>query len=194
MKMGAIEKRFVNSPGHSDEVAAAAARRLRGLPSRPGQCYLDVGCGNGTAAIHLSANLGLDVTGIDVDPEQIHLARQAAAGIRGVRFVTASATRLPLEDGTFDYAATNKTTHHVPEWGQALAEMLRVLRPGGYLIYADFVLPRWLATLLRPIVGQRAGLVTRDALDHIFGGRGLEVVRPAGPGALYEAVLRKRVE
>ena len=191
MKMGAIEKRFVNAVGHSRGVAEAAARRLQDVPCRPGQTYLDVGCGNGAAAAHLAAALGLDVTGIDVDPEQIELARRASEGIRGVRFLMLDATHLPFGDATFDIVATNKTTHHIPTWDEALAEMLRVLRPGGYLVYADFVLPGWLAALLRPIAGRRAGLVTRAALDRILGGRGLEVVRCGGPGVLYEAVCRK---
>ena len=191
MKMGTIEKRFVNAAGHSRDVAEAAARRLRGVPWRPGQTYLDVGCGNGAAAAHLSAAFGLDVTGVDVDPEQIEQARKAVERIRGVRFITVDATHLPFEDATFDFVATNKTTHHIPAWDEALAEMLRVLRPGGYLVYADFVLPKWLAVLLRPIAGRRAGLVTREALDRFFLDRRVEIMRPARRGALYETVCRK---
>ena len=49
--------------------------------------------------------------------------------------MTADAAHLPLEDERFDIVATNKTTHHVARWSSALAEMRRVLKPHGYLVY-----------------------------------------------------------
>ena len=47
---------------------------LKLIDVKAGQKYLDVGCGNGAAAIHLAQKYQLDVTGIDVDPDQIRLA------------------------------------------------------------------------------------------------------------------------
>jgi ubiquinone/menaquinone biosynthesis C-methylase UbiE len=59
----------------------------------------------------------------------------------GVRFQVAEATNLPFADDEFDLVYTNKTTHHIPDWPQALAEIARVLKPGGRLLYSDFVAP-----------------------------------------------------
>ena len=143
MRMSRFEKWFVNSGSHSRRVAECAERRLRLVRPQPGQCYLDVGCGNGAAAIHLAQTFGLEVTGVDVDPEQIDAARRAAAGLLGLRFLTVDASRLPFADGHFHIVASNKVTHHIPHWPVAFAEMIRVLRPGGWLVYDDFVLPSW---------------------------------------------------
>ena len=76
MKMTKFEKFFVNRAGRSQRVAEYAERMLRLAGVAPGQSYLDFGCGNGAAAIRLASKLGLKVTGIDVDPEQIETARE----------------------------------------------------------------------------------------------------------------------
>jgi len=76
MKMTKFEKFFVNRAGRSQRVAEYAERMLRLAGFAPGQSYLDFGCGNGAAAIRLASKLGLKVTGIDVDPEQIETARE----------------------------------------------------------------------------------------------------------------------
>ena len=75
MKMGRFEKLFINRPGHSRRVAEHAEMMLRLVGFAPGQSYMDFGCGNGAAGVYLAAKHGLDVTGIDVDPEQIEAAR-----------------------------------------------------------------------------------------------------------------------
>jgi ubiquinone/menaquinone biosynthesis C-methylase UbiE len=80
MKMRAFEKRLVNNAGHSRHVGKQAARRLERLPIERGWSSLDVGCGNGVAALHVADRFGLEVTGIDVDPDQIRLATHASKG------------------------------------------------------------------------------------------------------------------
>jgi ubiquinone/menaquinone biosynthesis C-methylase UbiE len=62
MKMGKLEKFFVNRPGHSRRVSQHATKLLEFTNAREGQNYLDVGCGNGTAAIHISPTLAKDRT------------------------------------------------------------------------------------------------------------------------------------
>ena len=78
MQMTSLEKRFVNNPGHSRAVAEEAVRRLRHLPVQSSWSYLDVGCGNGAAALAIADAFGVHVVGVDVDPQQIALARAAA--------------------------------------------------------------------------------------------------------------------
>ena len=194
MKMSSLEKRLVNGGGHSRNVAENAVRSLETVPHRAGEKYLDVGCGNGAAALLVARTSRLEVTGVDVDPEQIRAAREASQESEGgpaVRFEVADATRLPFEDETFDIVASFKTMHHVPEWKQALTEMARVLKPGGRLIVADLVLPTWLAAIARPLVGDRASVLTRDALICLIEAQGLDVIRQRRSDAVVELVGRR---
>jgi ubiquinone/menaquinone biosynthesis C-methylase UbiE len=189
--MSRFEKRFVNGVDHSCRVAQSAERRLRVVPYGSRLTYLDVGCGNGMTAIHLATACRFDVTGIDVDPEQIRLAQRAAENRADVRFRVADATRLPFDDATFDIVATNKTTHHIPAWKSAIAEMVRVLRPGGHFIYSDLVLPPWLSRLGRSVAGGLAGFVGRAELTDYIREQGMTVVREVPHLASYEVVWRK---
>jgi ubiquinone/menaquinone biosynthesis C-methylase UbiE len=188
LRMTRIEKRFVNEIGHSRRVAEEAVRRLRHVPVQRGWSYLDVGCGNGAAALLVADTFGVRVVGVDVDPQQITLARTAAGDRTDVLFMTADATCLPFEDGRFDIAATNKATHHVPRWSTALAEMRRVLKPNGYLVYADLKAPSWLAWVLKPLAGH-AGVFTGADLDRCFAS--LRRVRRHTGWLHYEAILQK---
>ena len=189
-RMGAIEKRVVNSPGHGRRVSRHAARLLEWAGARPGQRYLDVGCGTGAAAVHLATTYRLDVTGVDADPAQIRLARSESAGLADIRFLTGDATRLPFPDGEFDIVATNKVTHHVPRWEDALAEMRRVLAPGGVFVYADLVYPAWLAAVGRRLAGGRAGFPTAPAVEAFIARRGLVPVHVSRSWGHYETVCR----
>ena len=188
MRMTGVEKRFVNDIGHSRSVAEEAVRRLRRLPVNRGWSYLDVGCGNGAAALHVADTYGVRVVGVDVDPQQIDLARTAAGDRTDAIFMTADATCLPFEAGSFDIVATNKATHHVPQWSSALAEMRRVLKPQGYLVYGDLKLPSWLAWTLKPFAG-RAGVFTGADLDRAFAS--LQLVHRRTGWLHYEAILQK---
>lgn len=192
MKMGKLEKLFVNSPSRSRQVGLHAERLLNLIDFKAGQTYLDVGCGNGTAPIHLAQKFHLDVTGIDVDPAQIRLAEEQSKGLDKAHFLTIEGTQLPFEDGQFDIVFTNKVTHHIPKWEDAVAEMIRVLKPDGYLIYADLIYPDRLAAIGKSMARNRAGFPTSKALTSIFEQHGLSKVHLSKSLVHYEAVLQKR--
>jgi len=116
--MTAIEKHFVNSPGHTLQVAGRAQRLLSRIDIQPGWRYLDVGCGVGAMACAIAKTRG------------------------SVMY----ATRLRFHDAEFHIVASSMATHQIPVWARAFSEMVRVLRPGGYLIYADLMFPSWLAS------------------------------------------------
>jgi ubiquinone/menaquinone biosynthesis C-methylase UbiE len=177
--MGRFEKLFVNSSGHSQGVAQYAERLVRLADPRPGQHLLDVGCGNGAAPLHMARTFGLEATGVDVDPEQIAAAARRAGGTDRVRFLVGDTAALPFEDGEFHVVFSNKVTHHVPDWQRALAEMTRVLKPGGHLVYSDLVAP----------FGKR--YPTRRALDRFVEERGLRVVQRTGSPVHYTGVFQK---
>jgi ubiquinone/menaquinone biosynthesis C-methylase UbiE len=179
MKMQTWEKRFVNGHRHSSRVANQAEHRLRPLHLRAGQRLLDVGSGNGAAAIHLAQTYELDTTGIDIDPDQIHAAAEAANGLTDIRFVVGDATALPFPDGELDLVYSNKTTHHIADWPGAIREMSRVLKPGGHLVYSDFVAP----------LGHR--LPTRAGIKTAAAAHGLEPIHRSGSPFHSILVLHK---
>jgi SAM-dependent methyltransferase len=100
---------------------------------------LEVGAGAGGAAAELlRANPELRLTVTDFDPRMVHRARRrlGAFGDRA-RVLAADASALPFPDGSFDAAFSFLMLHHVGRWEDALAELVRVLRPGGRLIGCD---------------------------------------------------------
>jgi ubiquinone/menaquinone biosynthesis C-methylase UbiE len=190
MKMTKFEKFFVNSEHRSQWVAEYAEKMLRLARFAPGQRYLDFGCGNGAAAVGLASKLGLKVTGIDVDPDEIETARDRSSETANVRFLTVDGTKLSFGDNEFDFVGTHMVMHHIPEWQNALRQMLRVLKPNGCLIYKDFVLPKWLASLGRKI-SDSLGYLTADDLNRFAEENRLAIVHLARSFNNYEAVWRK---
>ena len=98
-----------------------------------GARVLDVGCGPGHRSIRL-ADQDLEVIGVDLDPEMIERAQANAAGSDGTRrpsFVVGDVAALPFPDASFDVAVSTFSIHHWAEPATGLAEIGRVLRPGG---------------------------------------------------------------
>ena len=113
---------------------------------KPGNAVLDVACGTGnlTLTAHSYAGSSGQVHGIDAAPEMIEVARQKAArsGIP-VAFDVGLAEKLAFADETFDVVISRLAIHHLPDdlKRTAFGEILRVLKPGGTLLIADFVPP-----------------------------------------------------
>ncbi len=110
---------------------------------RSGQAVLDVGCGTGTLAIEAAARVGAAgrVAGIDPAPRQIARAQSKArrAGL-SLDFRVAVIEALPFPEGAFDVVTSTLMMHHLPGElkRRGLSEIVRVLRPGGRLVVADF--------------------------------------------------------
>ena len=90
---------------------------------------LEVGCGWGELAEWIAGETGADVVATDLSPRMVELARE-----RGVDAQVADVQRLPFADGEFDVAVAAWMLYHVPELERAIAELARVLRPGGRLV------------------------------------------------------------
>lgn len=99
---------------------------------------VDVGTGAGAFALAL-APLVREVVGVDVVPALLDQARIRAP--ENVTLVEADARTLPFEAGSFDLAVTARTLHHTPRPELVLAEMTRVLRPGGTMLVVDQLAP-----------------------------------------------------
>jgi ubiquinone/menaquinone biosynthesis C-methylase UbiE len=136
-----------------------------------GERVLDVGCGTGTLAMGIKKKVGREgvVRGVDASPEMVALAREktSAEGLE-VDYHVAPAQSLPFEDSTFDAVLCTMVMHHLPreQRANAVAEMFRVLDPGGRLLIVDLsreggVLAR--INLIALLHGQRSLDTTREA-------------------------------
>ncbi|MFT4216566.1 MAG: methyltransferase domain-containing protein [Micropruina sp.] len=128
----------------------------------PGHRLLDVGSGPGTITCDL-AGLVADVVAIEPSEAALDLTREEATrrGVTTIDFQVADVHRLPFADDSFDVAHAHQVLQHLPDPVQALREMARVVRPGGYVAvrdsdYSGFLwhpaseaLDDWLALYLR---------------------------------------------
>lgn len=125
-----------------DHVAQAGRaykqRLLDSLDLRPDHTALDVGCGPGTDLPAMAARAGA-VIGVDLDPAMVEEARQRTAGLP-VEVRVGDAHALPLDDHSVDRARVDRVLHQVADPAVVLAELRRVLRPGGRAALAQ---PDW---------------------------------------------------
>jgi ubiquinone/menaquinone biosynthesis C-methylase UbiE len=141
--MDAVRKRFSETADViaelQDKRAAETAEHVARLLTLTGEeRALDVGTGAGAFALAL-APLVREVVGIDVVPELLAEARKRAEG--NVEFVEGDAEAVPFPPGSFGVVCTARTLHHVPRPEVVLAEMTRVLRPGGTMLVVDQLAP-----------------------------------------------------
>jgi ubiquinone/menaquinone biosynthesis C-methylase UbiE len=141
--------RFSSLTALYDPVVARTSREqkfksalLDGAGLEPGQRVLDVGCGTGTLACMAAERVpGMEVHGLDGDPAILERARRKATrrGM-GIRFTQAMSFELPFPDDYFDHVLSTLLFHHLDSDAKqrTLAEILRVLKPGGRLHVADW--------------------------------------------------------
>jgi ubiquinone/menaquinone biosynthesis C-methylase UbiE len=101
---------------------------------------LDSGTGSGALAFALAPHVR-EVVGVDLVPELLEQARKRAERFPNVSFVEGDATKLPFRYGSFDLAGSLRTLHHIPRPELAVAELVRVTRPGGRLLVVDQIAP-----------------------------------------------------
>lgn len=116
------------------------------LRARPGDRVLDVATGTGAVALLLAGERGCRVTAVDQSDAMLAAARRRldAAGVSDrVDLVRAEAESLPFGDGVFDGLTVTYLLRYVDDPGAVLAELARVVRPGGRLASLDFGVPPW---------------------------------------------------
>ena len=116
-----------------------------------GKQVLEVSCGHGGGASYLTRTLNpASYTGLDFNADGIAFCRRRH-DLAGLDFVHGDAESLPFADESFDAVINVEASHAYPRLSRFLAEVVRVLRPGGHFLYADFrgrsEFPGWEAAL-----------------------------------------------
>ncbi len=151
----------------------------RRLAAQPDEMFLDAGCGSCAKAILLAAR-GFKVTGSDFSADALALAQQTVQqhGYSDrIVLRQGDLLKLPFRDGEFSYILCWGVLMHVPEVERALAELARVLAPGGTLVTSEANMYSWQSVGMRTlkrllgrgrgrVVRTPAGLVNHERTDH----------------------------
>lgn len=160
MKMIGIEK-LLNRLQSKKGAIDLTEKLLKFAELNGKQNFLEVGCGNGLVTKYLAQKYTGEVTGIDIDPEQIALAIKETGDIQNISYLEADTTKLPFKNREFDIVLSFGVLHHIENWLDALKEIKRVLKPGGYFLYADIIYPEKITSMDKSS-NMSFGLVTID--------------------------------
>ena len=151
-----------------------ARRFTEMVPLTDGMRLLDVGCGTGLSR-QIYTNKKTDFVGIDLSAEALRIA---AAKFSNDTWLQGDACAIPYDDQQFDVVCFSGVLHHIADFGQALREGYRVLRPGGYVFAYD-------PNLLHPAMA-----IFRHPGSWLYSPKGVSPnERPLLPSALAAAFL-----
>ncbi len=122
----------VHATGADLQTLAAAVQ------STPNAAVLDMGCGAGHASFAVAAH-AKSVVAYDIAPPMLETVAAAARerGLDAIRTQQGAAEKLPFDDASFDWVISRMSAHHWHDVPQALAEVRRVLKPGGRVLFID---------------------------------------------------------
>jgi ubiquinone/menaquinone biosynthesis C-methylase UbiE len=172
MKLNSLEFAMVNNSLRAALQRQFETPRLIGSRgSLVGKRVLEIGCGRGVG-IEILLSLGAEhVTGFDLDPKMIALARQRLAKYEdSIRVFVGDAEVIDAPDDSFDAVVDYGVIHHIPQWQKALKEIARVLKPGGTFYFEDLLrglISTWPAPLFfdHPQATQFYGAEFRSELE-----------------------------
>ena len=98
-----------------------------------GKKILDAGAGTGQIS-YAYLTLGADVTGIDISPAMLEIAKKRCEEFPDYTALVGDLTKLPFEDNSFDFITSRWVMEFIPDWPKAIRELKRVLKPGGTLL------------------------------------------------------------
>ncbi len=159
---------------------------LKRLRLKDGATALDLGCGQGRHVHALYYGAKMHVVGLDLSFDDLVKTRQGfeqapdldAPGERAFSLTIGTALKLPFADNAFDLIVCSEVLEHIPDYGQVLAEITRILKPGGQLaVSVPRLWPEWLCWKLAPQYHMASGghvrIFTSRRLRKAIAARGL---------------------
>ena len=121
---------------------------VKSMLPHPAQTIVEVGCGNGYLCLELARD-GHDVIGIDVSPDIIEVAERSSAahpqppGFGSLRYLCADVNTWQAPEARFDCVIFNRSLHHLSALQETMAQVQRLLKPGGRIICQDYAFDRF---------------------------------------------------
>lgn len=194
MKMSKIEKRFVNSKRHAKKNLELVERLFNRIDLRNTTRVLEIGCGVGIVSAHLTNRYNMNVVGIDLDSEQIAIAKMYNNENEHLKFIEVDSTKLPFGDQEFDMVLSLYVLHHIGNWEKTLEEINRVLKHKGYFIFYDLAYSKFTTRIFSPIV-KNYGVYTIDDISHCLRINNFKIIYTEEPKGVimknYSMVFRK---
>ena len=164
--------------GLSEEASREMVALLAGELQDRGRC-LEVGVGTGLVSLPLAA-AGIPLVGLDLSAPMLGKLVEKAGGRVPFPLVRADATRLPFADDSFGAAVVRHVLHLVPAWRQVLAELVRVVAPGGLVLVSSGQVPepwhelteRFMDRVGRPSFGAALDAWEDGAIERAFRAHG----------------------
>jgi ubiquinone/menaquinone biosynthesis C-methylase UbiE len=195
MKMTKLEKRFVNRRKKAQNNIKKVEDALKQINAERIKDVLEIGCGIGLVAAYLANERGFTVYGTDFDSEEIQLAKKFNTENQNLNYQIEDAAKLSFEDNCFDLVISQNVFHHIPNWTNAISEIQRVLRQGGFLIWHDLVFPKIVVKLFKPFT-KNYGLYSIIDIRAAYAEAGFDIIdqqkRIHGPFMHCEMVLHRR--
>jgi ubiquinone/menaquinone biosynthesis C-methylase UbiE len=160
--MTSIEKRFVNRKKKADRNIKKIQHAFQYIETEKINTVLELGCGVGLVSASLAETYHFTVYGTDYDKGQIQIAEKLQPKMKHLFFQVENAARLSFEDSRFDLVLSQNVFHHIPNWENAVREIARVLRPGGYFIWLDLTFPEFIKKIFQPYVKNYGLYTIRD--------------------------------
>lgn len=130
------EKRFSGPAGEIiDEIEKSSVLEL--LSGHSPLNILDAACGTGRLTIFLKEKLNgkVRITGLDISPKMLNLAKEKTKALKGINFIEGDIYNLPFFDNKFDAVVGLRFSMHLPEIEIALKEVSRVVKKGGLVVF-----------------------------------------------------------